>query len=80
METQGRQSGGVLQRILTCHFLAKHTSGALILCLSTEFAVWAEGDEYNGEKIEERSERGSGDGGECVGEQIGLEMRGRGGG
>lgn len=27
-----------------------------------------------------RGARGSGDGGECVGEQIGLEMRGRGGG
>lgn len=49
-------SRGVLRRILTCHFLAKHTSRALILCLSMEFAVWAEGDEYNGEKIEERSE------------------------
>lgn len=56
MEWKRRQSGGVLVRILTCHFLAKHTSGALILCLSMEFAVWAEGDEYNGEKIEERRE------------------------
>ena len=37
-------------------FLAKHTSQALILCLRMEFAVWAEGDEYNGEKIEERRE------------------------
>lgn len=56
VEWKRRQSGGVLQRILACHFLAKHTSGALILCLSMEFAVWAEGDEYNGEKIEERRE------------------------
>lgn len=47
---------GSAEHILTCHFLAKHTSEALILCLSVEFAVWAEGDEYNGEKIEERSE------------------------
>lgn len=56
VEWKRRQSGGVLQCILTCHFLAKHTSRALILCLRVEFAVWAEGDEYNGEKIEERSE------------------------
>lgn len=31
-------------------------AGALILRLSVEFAVWAEGDEYNEEKTEERSE------------------------
>ncbi|CAB1416572.1 unnamed protein product [Pleuronectes platessa] len=34
----------------------KHTGRALILRLRMEFAVWAEGDEYNGEKIEEKRE------------------------
>lgn len=32
------------------------------------------------ERKQRRGERGSGDGGECVGEQIGLEMRERGAG
>lgn len=41
----------------SCMSLFKqNTQAALILCLRMEFAVWAEGDEYNGEKIEERSE------------------------
>ena len=56
----GRVGGGSAARhtyMSLFFFRAKtHTSGALILCLSMEFAVWAEGDEYNGEKIEERSE------------------------
>lgn len=71
VEWKRRQSGGggggggggfgSTACILTCHFFffsaqKTHTSRALILCLSMEFAVWAEGDEYNGEKIEERSE------------------------
>lgn len=36
--------------------------------------MWAEGNEHNREKIERGG--GSGDEGECVGEQIGQKIRG----
>lgn len=67
------------ERILPCHFFNKNTQAELLFCVSAWSLQCGQRVMNTMErKIEERRRaRGSGDGEECVGEQIGWEMRGR---